>query len=162
MASQPQQRTEPKAKGKLSGRMIGTGLLLLPVIAVLMPSIIVLGVGMAPAMVAYFVDRTGEKYLSITVGLLNVCGILPALVRLWTEGQNYSSAFRIAGDPFTMLVAYGAASVGWSIYLVMPVILGHYYTVTTETRLKALHSRQSVLVEAWGDDIAGDLPPSSD
>lgn len=160
MASQPEQPIAPQAKGKgkISGRAIGTGLLLLPVIAVLMPSIILLGIGMAPAIVAYIVDRTGEKYLSITVGLLNVCGVLPALVRLWSEGQSYSAALRIGGDPFTMLVAYGAATVGWAIYLAIPVILGHYYTVSTETRLQTLRTRQSVLVEAWGDEIAGDLP----
>ncbi len=156
MASQQEQQA--KGKGKLSGRTIGTGVLLLPVIAVLMPSIILLGIGMAPTIVAYIVDRTSEKYQSITVGLLNVCGTLPALVRLWSDGQSYSSALQIAGDPFTMLVAYGAAGVGWAIYLAMPVILGHYYTTSTESRLHTLRARQNTLTEAWGDEIAGEPP----
>jgi hypothetical protein len=164
MASQPEQSTAPpaKGKGKLSGRMIGTGVMLLPAIAVLMPSLVLLGISMAPTIVAYIVDRTHEKYLSITVGLLNVCGTLPALVRLWSEGQSYPAALRIAGDPFTMLVAYGAAAIGWAIYLAMPLILGHYYATSSETRLRTLRSRQESLVEAWGDEIVGGPPATSD
>jgi hypothetical protein len=105
--------------------------------------------------VAYIVDRTSEKYLTITVGLLNFCGAMPSLVRLWSDGQAYSAAFRIAGDPFTMVIAYGAAAVGWAIYLALPLILEHYYAATTESRLRTLRGRQDRLVEAWGDEIAG-------
>lgn len=160
MASQQQQPIAPETKGKskLSGKAIGTGVMLLPAVAVLMPSIILLGIGMAPAIVAYIVDRTRDKYLSITVGLLNVCGTMPALVRLWTDGQSYSSALRIAGDPFTMLIAYGAAAAGWGIYLALPLILTHYYAATSTSRLSTLHARQARLVEAWGEEIAGEPP----
>lgn len=164
MASQPERRSAPEArgKGKPSGRAIGTAVLLLPAIAVLMPSCVLLGIGMAPTIVAYIVDRTSEKYLSITVGLLNVCGVLPALVRLWSEGQSFSSAFRIAGDPFTMVIAYGAAAVGWAIYLALPLILGHYYATTTESRLQTLRNRQDGLIESWGEEIAGEPPADAD
>jgi len=163
MAGQPEQQSAPEAKGKgkLSGRTIGTAVLLVPAIAVLMPSCILLGIGMAPTIVAYLVDRTREKYLSITVGLLNVCGVLPALVGLWSEGQSFSLALRLAGDPFTMVIAYGAAAVGWLIYLSLPLILGHYYTITTESRLQTLRNRQEGLVESWGEEIAGE-PPADD
>jgi len=164
MASQPEQQSAPEAKGKgkLSGRTIGAAVLLLPAIAVLMPSCVLLGIGMAPTIVAYIVDRTREKYLSITVGLLNFCGVLPALVRLWSEGQSYSFALRIAVDPFTMIVAYGAAAVGWVIYLALPLILAHYYAMTTESRLQTLRGRQDGLVQSWGEEIAGESPADDD
>ncbi len=164
MAGQPEQQggSKVKGKGKLSGKMIGSAVLLLPAIAVLMPSCILLGIGMAPSIVAYIVDRTSEKYLSITVGLLNVCGTLPALVRLWSQGQTYSSAFRIAADPFTLVIAYGAAAVGWMIYLALPLILAHYYAATSESRLRTLRGRQDGLIEAWGDEIAGESPADAD
>jgi len=153
MASQQGQR-----QGKLSGRTIGTAVLLLPAAAILMPSIILFGIGMLPTVVAYVIDRTGEKYQTITVGLLNVCGILPGLVRLWSDGQTYTSAIRIASDPFSLVIAYGAAAAGWSIYLALPLILAHYYAATTESRLRTLRRRQATLVEAWGDEIAGEPP----
>ena len=160
MASQQERPRAPEAKGKgkLSGRAIGTAVLLLPAIAVLMPTIILLGIGMAPTIVAYIVDRTSEKYLSITVGLLNVCGIMPGVVHLWSGGQSYSSALQIAGDPFTMVIAYSAAAVGWGVYLALPLILAHHYTSTTESRLLRLRSRQDDLIEAWGEEITGEPP----
>src|SRR3990172_11325009 len=123
-----------KGKGGFSARTIVTALLMLPVLAILMPSCIVLGIGMAPTVVACLVDRTHEKYLTITVGLLNVCGALPGLVTLWSRGQTYDNAMRIAADPFSLLMAYGAAGVGWSIYLALPLVFGHYYALTSESR----------------------------
>lgn len=161
MAKKPEHSNAPQAKrkGMLSARTIGTAVLLLPVIAVLMPTIILLGIGLAPTIVAYMVDRSYEKYQPITVGMLNVCGVLPAVVRLWSDGQAYASAFRIAADPFTMLVAYGAAAVGWAVYLALPLILAHYYAISTETRLRGLRARQDRLVDAWGEEIAG-APPA--
>jgi hypothetical protein len=127
-----------------------------------MPSCIVLGIGMAPTVVAYIVDRTPEKYQTITVGLLNVCGTMPGLVKLWSRGQSYDNALSIATDPFSMLVAYGAAGVGWSIYLSLPLFLGHYYTMTSENRLRSLRHRQAELVESWGEEIAGDAPAAKE
>lgn len=166
MAGQPKQSNaaSPKGagKGKLSGRAIGTGIIMLPVIAVLMPSCILLALNLSPTIVAYAIDRSREKYLSITVGLLNFSGSLPALLRLWTEGQTYEVALRVAGDPFNMLISFGAAAVGWCIYLAMPIILAHYYTLTSSTRLRILQQRQEILIEAWGDEIAGERPVRSD
>ena len=69
-----------KAKGGGTGKLVVTGLFMLPVVAVLLPSCIVLVVNMVPTIVAYVVDRSHEKYLAITVGLLNICGALPSLV----------------------------------------------------------------------------------
>lgn len=160
MASQEEQPGAPeaKSKSKMSVRFIVTAVLLLPVAAVLMPSIILLGTGMAPTIVAYIVDRTHEKFLTITVGLLNVCGTVPALVGLWSRGQSYSSALKIAADPFTMVIAYSAAAFGWAVYLMLPLVLTHYYSSATESRLRALRIRQEVLVEAWGEEITGDPP----
>jgi len=133
---------------------------MLPVLAVLMPSCIVLGIGMAPTVVAYIVDRTQDRYLTITVGLLNVCGTLPGLAKLWSRGQSYDNAMSIAVDPLSLLMAYSAAGVGWSIYLALPLVLGHYYTLTTDTRLRSLRHRQAELVETWGEEIAG-APPTA-
>jgi hypothetical protein len=160
MAGRPKQAATNAGRGKggISARTIVTALFMLPVLAVLMPSCIVLGVGMAPTVVAYVIDRTAEKYLTITVGLLNICGTLPGLVTLWSRGQTYDNALRIATDPLSLLMAYGAAGVAWSIYLALPMVLGHYYALTSETRLRSLRRRRAELVEAWGEEIAGEAP----
>ncbi len=146
-----------KTKGGGSGKLVMTGLLMLPVIAVLLPSFIVLTVNMVPTIVAYVIDKSREKYLAITVGMLNICGTLPALVGLWQQGQSYDAALDIAGNPFHWLMAYGAAGIGWLVYLGLPPILGHYYAITSQARLLDHQRKQKVLVAAWGDEVRGEI-----
>lgn len=140
-----------------AGKLIATGLIMLPVVALLMPSCIVLTVEMVPTIVAYAVDRTRDKYLAITVGLLNICGALPAEVHLWQQGQTYAAAFRIVSDPFYWLTGYGAAAVGWAIYLGLPPVLTHYYSITSTSRLLNHRRKQQALIRAWGEEVAGEV-----
>ena len=151
------QTGQEKTKGGGSGKLVMTGLLMLPVIAVLLPSFIVLTVNMVPTIVAYMVDKSREKYLAITVGMLNICGTLPALVGLWQQGQSYDAALDIVGNPFHWLMAYGAAGIGWLVYLGLPPILGHYYAITSQARLLSHQHKQKILVEAWGEEVRGEI-----
>ncbi len=154
MAGQAQQQ---KAKGGGTGKLVMTGLFMLPVIAVLLPSCIVLTVNMVPTFVAYVVDKSHEKYLAITVGLLNACGTVPALAKLWMQGQSYDAALDISGNPFHWLMAYGAAAIGWVVYLGLPPLLGHYYGITSQARLLNHRRKQEVLVGAWGEEVRGEI-----
>jgi hypothetical protein len=157
MAREAERVKSTKSSGGGSVRLIVTGVLMLPVVAILMPSCIVLAIDMAPTIVAYVVDRTREKYLAITVGLLNLCGALPAEVALWQRGQSYAAAMDIASDAFFWLMAYGAAAVGWVIYLMLPPMLRHYYGTTTQARLLSHRRKQQTLVETWGEEVAGEI-----
>lgn len=137
-----------------AGRTILTVVLMIPVIAVLLPSCVVLLINMAPTVVAWMVDRARPRYLAITVGMLNFCGSLPAEFELWRHGQSYEAAFDIATDPFHWLTAYGAAAVGWMVYLALPAVLRAYYGMTTASRLQTVKKRQAQLVETWGEEVA--------
>ncbi len=151
------QARQEKAKGGGTGKLVMTGLLMLPVVAVLLPSCIVLTVNMVPSIVAYVVDKSREKYLAITVALLNICGTLPALADLWQQGQSYAAAVDVSGNPFHWLMAYGAAAIGWTIYLGLPPILRHYYNITSQARLLNHQHKQQVLVEVWGEEVRGEV-----
>ena len=156
------QARQEKAKGGGTGKLVVTGLLMLPVVAVLLPSCIVLVVNMLPTIVAYVVDKTHEKYLAITVGLLNACGTLPALAELWSQGQSYDAALDVASNPLHWLMAYGAAAIGWGVYLGLPPILGHYYAITSQARLLNHRRKQQVLVETWGEEVRGEITEARD
>ncbi len=154
------QDTPRKASG---GRSIVTGILLLPVVAVLFPTCVVLLAGMAPSIVAYFVDRTQGKYLAITVALMNFCGNLPGLTRLWQEGQSLEAGMRLAADPLHWLVSYGAAGGGWIIYLTVPPILSVYYSSISAKRIDDLKRKQAQLIDTWGSEVVpGDFAESSE
>jgi len=137
-----------------SGRTMLTVGLMIPVIIVLLPSCVVLLINMAPTAVAWMVDRARQRYLAITVGLLNFSGSLPAEFELWRHGQSYAAAFDIATNPYYWLIAYGAAATGWMVYLPLLVVLRGHYGMTTVRRLQALKKRQGQLVEAWGEEVA--------
>ncbi len=77
------------------------------------------------------------------------------VAELWSKGQSTSVALEIAGDAFSWLLAHGAAAVGWSIFLVLPQLLASYYAVTTDARLAVARRRQANLIEAWGEEVAG-------
>lgn len=129
-------------------------ILLFPFAALLLPTTLVFATMMGPTMVAYVTDRSREKHLAITVGLLNFAGTLPAIVTLWTRGQSHPVAMDLIGDVFVWAVAYGAASVGWMIFGFMPSVVGSYYRMTTQARIKGLIRKQKALIAEWGHAVA--------
>lgn len=163
MTKQPGRgQTQDTPRKSSGGRSIVTGILLLPVIAVLFPSCLVLFAGMLPSIVAYFVDRADGKYLAITVSLMNFCGNLPGLTRLWQEGQSLEAGMRLAADPLHWLVSYGAAGGGWIIYLTVPPIMSVYYSSISVKRIDDLKRKQAQLIDTWGSEVVpGDFAESS-
>lgn len=125
------------------------------VAAFTLPTVLILGIGMLPTVAAMISDRRKEKYATLCVGCMNFTGVLPFMIRLWTEDHSYEHAFKVIGDPFTWLVMYGAAALGWAIYFVAPGIVGMFIGMRTEQRIERLRRRQRDLVEEWGPGVAG-------
>ncbi|RMD60895.1 MAG: hypothetical protein D6826_11280, partial [Alphaproteobacteria bacterium] len=91
-------QTPQDKRAARGGNSLLTALMLLPAVAVLLPSCVVLLIGMIPTVVAYMVDRSRAKSLAVTVGLVNFCGTLPGLAELWESWQDYEVAAAIATD----------------------------------------------------------------
>jgi hypothetical protein len=155
----------PAGKAKVKGRKGKSGrtplwmkifalILLFPFAAVLLPTTLLFFVMMAPTWVAYITDRSREKQLAITVGMLNFAGTLPAIIGLWTRGQNHQTAMDMIGDVFVWIVAYGAAFAGWLIFAFMSTVVGSYYRMTTDNRIKGLVKQQKALIAEWGHAVA--------
>lgn len=119
-----------------------------------LPTVMILGIGMLPTLGAMLADRRKERYATLCVGCMNFMGVLPYLIQLWTENHSYEHAFQLIGQPFTWLVMYGAAALGWAIFFVAPGIVGMFIAVRTERRIQALRRRQRELVEEWGPGVA--------
>lgn len=124
--------------------------------AVALPTVLLLVIGMAPTLVAYFiVDRNPSKYATRAVGYLNFAGCLPYAIELWRGGQvwDFDVLLGIVSNPLTLLVMYSAAAVGWLILFAAPPVVAAYLSVTSEVREKALKARQSELIESWGRNV---------
>ncbi len=156
-ASNPQSRRPSDRRGAASGR---PGLLWwtvgLPVAGLLLPTLSVLAIAMLPTLGAYVAERSREKHLVMTVGLMNLCGSLPAVVKLWSLGQVFASIGPVIHDVYVWLIAYGAAGCGWLIYAITSPVVGAYYRVSSEARIRMLKQSQRSLVENWGREVAED------
>lgn len=121
----------------------------------ILPSVMILGIGMTPTLAAMITDRRKEKYATLCVGCMNFTGVLPFMIELWTNDHSYDNAFRLIGEPFTWLVMFGAAAIGWAIYFVTPGIAGMFIGMRADQRIQRLRRRQRDLVEEWGPGVAG-------
>ncbi|MEX2617862.1 MAG: hypothetical protein WD767_17370 [Alphaproteobacteria bacterium] len=145
-----------KAKGAALAWVIA------PAIFVLAPStVILLMVGMAPTIVALLLlDRHPLKYTSRTVGYLNFAGCLMYTLDLWKNSGfwDFSRLIEIISNPFSLLVMYSAAAVGWIILYLTPPVVASYLTVSFEMKETRYKARQKELVETWGRNVRyGDM-----
>ena len=136
-------------------------LLLLPAVVVLLPTCLVLAPLMLPTAVAFYVDRSREKWLALTVGPLNLCGAMFPIAELWGRGHGFAAAFEVLGDPYGWLIAFLGAAAGWGLYLGMPVLVARIAAARQRSRLAQIRAEQDALIEDWGPAVAQDSEPAA-
>lgn len=152
--------TAGRSKAKASRLALIIVLVVLPLGLLALPTTILLLFGLVPTMVALIVDRAPEKYAALTVGSLNLAGVLPALLELWISGHTVAVALDIIGAPMTWLIAYSAAAVGWLIYFSLPPLFASFMALRYQGEIKAMKARQVELIQEWGPEVAGDAAPA--
>lgn len=145
-----------KAKaGKKGGGL--KSLMVLPLFAglavVALPSMIVIAVGIVPTLAARITDLTPGRYATRCVGAMNLAGIAPFLRKLWSGDNDLATALHLIADPYTWLIGYGAASIGWLLFMSVPNAIAMFKAIETEILIKRLRSRQEELVGEWGPGI---------
>ncbi len=151
MAKSPAKKTKKSSSGGMLAWIVA------PVLGIAaMPTMLLLLIGMAPTLVAFFiVDRHPAKYTTRAVGYLNFCGCLPYAIDLWRSGGvwDFETLAEIVSDPFSLLVMYSMAAVGWLILFASPPVVAAYLAVTSEMKEKTLKARQKELVVTWGKNV---------
>ena len=120
-----------------------------------LPTVLVLITGMVPSFIAYATDRRREKYKTLSVGCMNLLGVLPLLTMLWTKDHSFDMAFSLFVDPFNWLFVLGAAGTGWTIFLIAPSVVAMFLSARIELSVDRLKRRQNKLIEEWGDGVSG-------
>jgi hypothetical protein len=134
---------------------LALGVFLLPTVVVLFPTTIIMAVFMLPTIVAYSIDKLRGRPFTITVGLMNGAGSLPAILFLWSNGHTLTVAQDTLSSMIFWLIAYLCAAIGWMIYIILPQILRQYYGAITSSRVESLQKDQKKLVDQWGEDVTG-------
>ena len=136
-------------------------ILLMVVIGSLVPVIkptLVVCLGLLPTLVALFVDTDKEKSTVTTIGFLNVAGVFPFLVELWSREQTMEAALSIVRQPVTWLVMFGAAGIGQLMLYTIPSAIAMLTVIRLETRAKKLHDGLEQLKAIWGPEVATSKP----
>jgi hypothetical protein len=146
---------QPKKKRKQQKSILSNFIYLLLIVGLLfglLPTALILVVGGLPTLVAVVVDRHPRHYLSRCVGFPNLAGITPYLIKIWMHHTTIA-AMEMLTDPFVWLVMYGAAAIGWLIYLSAPSIAWLQVELMGGYRANILKARRRKLIEEWGDEI---------
>jgi len=148
-----EQKTEdkPKKKASFKSKMLIFSLMVTAV--VFLPSTLVIAVCMIPAIVAGMVDRQKQKTAWITVGAMNLAGTLPAWFMLFEAGHTMDVALALVMKPGVLMMAYGAAAIGWVIYNNVTPLVAGVVVAKNERRLKEIAKRQKELVRKWGEEV---------
>lgn len=138
------------------GRSVLTWVLLtLTFFAVIaMPTMIVLGFGMLPTLVAFIIDRSSQKSATFCVGSINFIGVFPYVMDLWTDVNTIDAAVASFTDPFVLLVWYASAAFGWLLFLAMPAVVSSFVIVMQQRKVAQLRGQQKELIDEWGGEVA--------
>jgi hypothetical protein len=133
--------------------------LLTPLVLVFaLPTVLLLACGLLPAVVAAVVDRREDKYAAYCVGGFNLSGVMPYLFSLWAHGDSMIALGHIASSPFSWLVMYGAAALGWLANYWGPQITMRVRRIRDRNEVARLRKRQEQILEEWGPEV---MPPES-
>ncbi len=144
-------RSHGVGKGKTTIVLVFAALL----VAVAAPLCLVFTAGMAPAIVAAIVDRHKQRYLTRTIAVLNLAGMVLPVITLLQWGLNLRGAEIVLFDPYMWLWMYGAAGIGWLCYLGMPPI-ARSVVEGRDVRLEHdLKHRAKDLIDEWGEGVTG-------
>ncbi|MDP6805968.1 MAG: acyl-CoA synthetase [Rhodospirillales bacterium] len=149
--------TAPDGGNKASWTPILLAVTFVLVVVISLPTVILLLFAMMPAIVAFIIDRTPQKYSVYCVGGINFCGVYPFLTDLWTGQHTVAAAVDTLTDVFSLLLIYSAAALGWMIYIAVPPLVGAVLTVMNQRRVTQLKDIQRDLIKEWGDEVASHL-----
>jgi hypothetical protein len=120
-----------------------------------LPLCILLLSGLVPTMVATVLDRYRARYLTRTVGFMNLAGLTPLVVHLWTSGLTMDAVAAILSRPINWLTMYGAAGIGWVLFLGMPSLARVFVDIRADQLQRDLKTRADQLVQEWGEEVTG-------
>lgn len=122
---------------------------------VFLSTTVILAFGLIPTLVAILIDKTRERTAGMTVGMMNFAGCMPFLMDLWQSEGRLRDAYDILLDPFTLMIIWGGAAVGWIVYFNVPPIVSMFLIRRYETRVRDIDKRMQMLEEIWGEEVKG-------
>jgi hypothetical protein len=150
--SKKEKTTKAKSSGsKTSGKNKFLFLLCsVGAIAILKQSVVMLLIGMLPAIVAMIVDNTHGKSWAKTVFCFNLAGLLPSLLEVYIgEGNSMNALQTHMSDMGVWLIAYGCAGLAWLVIGICPLISEKFLGYYAQNRIASYQRKMEKLDAEW-------------
>ncbi len=122
----------------------------------LMPTLVLVSIGLLPTLVAFLTERKNKHYALVTIGAMNGAGIAPVAITLWQGTHTVAHAIDLLTLPLSWLPILIGAALGWGVYKAIPSLIVGYMTKRSRARIDTLRTRQKILIEEWGEEVVGD------
>lgn len=144
-----------KGKSSIAGifKILFLWIFLLPLIWLGYPTVLMMTLGMLPTLVSWLMERDFGNPRTLSIGVFNMCGVIPYLIELWEHYQSLKYAMQIFMDVNSWFMMYGTAFVGYTIYWGVPKIVLGAMRITARKRIRYLKQAQGVLLKEWGNQI---------
>ncbi len=151
--------TKKGGRSAFSGLSVVASAVLLFMVA--LPTFVTLVVGLLPSLVAFIFDRSPGRTLARCVFGLNFSGVAPYILELWqVPSQTVGGATQQIFQPLALSIMYGAAGLGWLLYLAMPPIVANVLNLSAQRRVGELRKKQRALIKTWGDSLIKEVDRS--
>jgi hypothetical protein len=141
-------------KGKKTILLCG---MLLTAVAIL-PTTVIIFIGMLPTIVVRLADRTAEKSRVLTIGFMNFAGCFPIWFQMLQAGHKFDIALTYIANPFNIVIMYGAALVGYIIEWGLSGLVAGIMVQRGHKRLEDIKKAQGEIIERWGREVSGEIP----
>ncbi len=113
------------------------------------PTVLLLGILLAPALVCLLVQPRIERGLLRAVAVACTASSLSPVWHLWLAGDRFEQALAGLSDPFVLLLAWGAGASAWALCQVIPVVLRGSWDMQTASRVRTMETELKTLNERW-------------
>ena len=128
----------------LQGLTCGAVVTLTPGVALL------LGVLLAPGVIALLLDREPGRPMARAVLLLGLATCVMPVETWWSNGQTIRATIGVLSGIQVIGTAWSAAAAGWLLAELAPLVSRLVLDAMARSRIATLQAERAALVEAWG------------
>jgi hypothetical protein len=126
------------------------GLLCGAVATLATPTALLLGVLLAPVLLALGLDREPGRPRARAIALCSMAAAVDPLRTLWISGHSLATASALLGNLQVVGTAWSAAAGGWLLAEVLPLAVRAALETLSIARASRLQAERARLIEAWG------------
>lgn len=117
-------------------------------------TLLLLGIGMIPALIASALDRSSNKTGLQTVGCFNLCGVVTFVLDLWQNGNKMDYLQSILHNQQDWAIMYGSAGIGLLVYQMLPIFIAALMDMRGVQNIANLNKKLEDIRKEWGDEVA--------